>query len=182
MSLIIPKQPEELVFHIDRLWNGEVCPDDRLKAAVTISQTQDGLLVRASMPELHDQKVPEVQKGKRVDNLWTFDVVELFLVGPGHRYLEIELGAGGHWLVLGFDRLRHRESDHELLKPWFRFWKTEKKEWFSQITIPWNIVPENLRAINAFVIAAGKHLSFSPLPGDKPDFHQPDSYPSVQLQ
>ncbi len=177
----IPREPQEIHLPINNQWDGSACPDDRLRADVSISQSKEGLRVRAEMPVLHDQRVPRAQKGTRVDKLWTFDVVELFLVGPGHRYLELELGAGGHWLLLGFDRIRHRENDYEHLKPLFRFWKTEQKTWVSQIVIPWELVPENLRALNAFIIAAGKYLAFSPLPGNKPDFHQPDCFPSAKL-
>ena len=119
--------------------------------------------------------------GRRVDGLWDFDVVELFLVGPGHQYLEIELGAGGHFLILGFDSIRRRSQGYETFVPVLRFEKTGEKVWTSSLTIPWKMVPENLRAMNAFAIMAGQFLAYSPVPGEQPDYHQPDHYPSASL-
>ncbi len=177
----IPHSPEELFLRVDRLWNGSDCPDDRLWAEVFVSQTKEGLVIRAQAPMLHDQKVPDAPMGSRVEGLWDFDVVELFLVGPGHTYLEIELGAGGHFLVLGFDSIRHRSNAFEYFAPVLRFERTGEKLWKSSLTIPWKMIPENLRALNAFVIMSGQFLAFSPVPGKEPDYHQPDMYPSMSL-
>lgn len=177
--LSIPKYPEELHLHIDKLWDGSDCPDDRLVAEVFLSQTKEGIHLQAQAPMLHEQKVPDAPTGSRVEGLWEHDVVELFLVGPGHQYLEIELGAGGHFLALGFDSIRHRSNAYETFAPILRFERTNEKTWKSSMTIPWKMVPENLRAFNAFAIMAGQLLAYSPVPGEQPDFHQPDHYPSI---
>jgi len=177
----IPDSPEELHLHIDRLWDGSPCPDGHLFAEVFLSQTKEGIHLRVEAPMLHDQKVPDVPMGSRVEGLWEFDVVELFLVGPGHQYLEIELGAGGHFLALGFDSIRHRSDAYESFAPVLRFEKTGEKLWRSSLTIPWKMIPENLRALNAFAIMAGQFLAYSPVPGEQPDYHQPDRYPNVSL-
>lgn len=179
--LLIPKAQGELSLHIDRLWDGSPCTDDRLWADVFIAHTKEGLLIRAQAPMLHEQKIPDAPMGSRVDGLWEYDVVELFFVGPGHQYLEIELGAGGHFLILGFDSIRHRSDDYESFAPILRFEKTNEKTWKSSVTIPWKLVPENLRALNAFAIMAGQFLAYSPVPGEQPDYHQPDRYPSASL-
>lgn len=177
----IPYVPAEFKLHIDRLWDGSMCPDDRLWADVFVSQAKDGLHVRVQAPMLHEQKVPDAPIGSRVEGLWEYDVVELFLVGPGHQYLEIELGAGGHFLVLGFDSIRHRSDAYESFAPALRFEKTGEKIWMSSLTIPWKMVTENLRALNAFAIMAGQFLAYSSVPGEQPDYHQPDRYPSASL-
>ncbi|MBI2475028.1 hypothetical protein HYV69_01240 [Candidatus Uhrbacteria bacterium] len=178
MTLIIPKQPDKITLRVDHLWNGEVCQNDRVFADIEISEHQNGFNVKVESPVLHDQKIPiEAATGSRVEGLWNYDVVELFLVGPGHRYLEIELGAGGHFLILGFDRIRHCSNEYKNFQPILSHKKTLGKTWVSELMIPWKIVPENLRALNVFMIASGQFLSYSPLPGDKPDFHQPDFYP-----
>ena len=57
----------------------------------------------------------------RVADLYEYDVVECFLVGEGGRYLEVELGAGGHFLVLSFDAPRVLADAHEDLDPVLRF-------------------------------------------------------------
>ncbi|MEK7620560.1 MAG: hypothetical protein AAB413_04980 [Patescibacteria group bacterium] len=177
--LRISHAPQELTLRVDRLWDGKVCPDDRLWANAYVSQTKEGLRIRVEAPMLHDQKVPDAPMGSRVEGLWDYDVVELFLVGPGHTYLEIELGAGGHFLVLGFDSIRHRSDAFENFAPVLRFEKTGEKLWKSSFTIPWKMIPENLRALNAFAIMAGQFLSYSSVPGEQPDFHQPDHYPAL---
>lgn len=177
----IPHAPEELNLHINKNWDGSPCPDDRLWADVFIAQTKEGLLIRAQAPMIHEQKVPDAPIGSRVEGLWEHDVVELFLVGPGHQYLEIELGAGGHFLVLGFDSIRHKSDAYESFAPVLRFEKTGEKVWKSSMTIPWKMVPENLRALNAFAIMAVQFLAYSSVPGTEPDYHQPDRYPSASL-
>lgn len=177
----IPHLPEELHLHIEKNWDGSPCADDRLWADVFLAQTKEGLFIRAQAPMLHEQKVPETPMGSRVEGLWEFDVVELFLVGPGHQYLEIELGAGGHFLVLGFDSIRHRSDSFESFTPILRYEKTGEKIWMSSLTIPWKMVPENLRALNTFAIMAGQFLAYSSVSGEQPNFHQPDRYPSASL-
>ncbi len=179
--ILIPHHPEILTLHMDHLWNGSMCPDDRLWADLQVSQIKDGLHVRALAPLLLEQRVPEAPMGSRVEGLWNFDVVELFLVGPGHQYVELELGAGGHFLLLGFDSIRRRSNTFETLRPVIRFEKTSEKQWVSEVTIPWKIVPENLRAINAFAIMGSHFLAFGALPGTEPDFHQPDFFPAASL-
>ena len=182
MSLTIPKQPEKLSIRVDRLWNGDQCPDERVHCVFDLSITSEGLCVQTESPILHEQRIPtEAAIGSRVEELWNFDVVELFLVGPGHQYLEIELGAGGHFLILCFDRIRHQSKDYKNFQPILQFHKTQQKTWVSKLTIPWKIIPENLRALNAFMISSGQFLAYSPLPGDKPDFHQPDFYPTISV-
>jgi hypothetical protein len=177
----IPHHPQELHLRIDRLWDGSTCPDDRLWANLFVSQTKEGICVRAQGPMLHEQKIPDAPMGSRVEGLWDYDVIELFLVGPGHQYLEIELGAGGHFLVLRFDSIRRRSDSFESFVPILRFEKTGTKLWHSSLTIPWYIIPENLRAMNAFAIMAGQFLAYSSVPGEEPDYHQPDRYPSASL-
>jgi hypothetical protein len=179
--LHIPSQPSTLSFRVDRLWDGNPCPDDRLWAELQLSKGKDGIKVSVQAPRLHEQSVPDVPMGSRVDKLWEHDVVELFLVGPGHEYVELELGAGGHFLVLGFSSIRKRVNDFTDFKPIVRFEHTSEKIWASNIVLPWKMIPENLRAINVFAIMAGQFMAYAPVPGIEPDFHQPDYYPVVSL-
>jgi hypothetical protein len=177
----IPNSPERLHLKIDRCWNGSKCQDDRLWAHVELSQTRTGLHVNVQAPMLHEQSIPDGPIGSRVDGLWNFDVVEVFFVGPGHQYLEIELGAGGHFLVLGYSSVKKRSIEYDTFEPIVRFEKTNNKHWTSELVVPWYMIPENLRGMNAFAVMAGQHLAFEPIPGLKPDFHQPDYFPQVSL-
>lgn len=177
----ISQQPDVLTLHIDHLWNGNISPDDRLWADVELSQNKEGIIVRVHAPMLLEQTIPDAPIGSRVEGLWNFDVVELFLVGAGHQYLELELGAGGHFLILGFDSVRRRSNSYESLHPVVRFEKTAEKHWVSEVTLPWKIIPENLRALNAFAIMTGQFLAYEALPGTEPDFHQPDFFPIASV-
>ncbi|NQV90640.1 hypothetical protein HQ487_04545 [Candidatus Uhrbacteria bacterium] len=179
--LIIPQSQDELILPIKDLWDGSACPDDRLFAQVGLSVNKEGLLVRVEAPMLHEQRIPDAPTGTRVEGLWEYDVVEVFLVGPGHQYLEIELGAGGHFLVLGFDSIRHREHAYEKFAPILRYEKTGEKMWRSSLVIPWKMIPENLRGLNTFAIMSGQFLAFAPVSGKEADFHQPDKYPQATI-
>ncbi len=181
MQIIIPQHPKSFDLSVTHLWNGSVCPDERIRASVSLSQVQGGISVCVEAPVLHEQHIPDAPIGSRIADLWNYDVVEVFFVGPGHEYLELELGAGGHWLLLGFDRIRHTRDSYTELKPGIQYKKTLEKTWVSEIVVPWEIIPENLRGLNAFVIASGQFLAYTLLPGAEPDFHQPDFYPSARL-
>jgi len=175
-------QSKEVCLKIEHLWDGSLCMDERLWAEVSLVQTKQGLVITTRSPVLADQNIPGFPVGIRVDGLWNHDVVEIFFVGPGHQYLEIELGAGGHFLVLGFDSIRHCSNTFRSFDPNLVFDQTNGQIWKSEILIPYKIIPENLRAINAFAILSGHFLAYAPVPGEKPDFHQPDHFPFFTLQ
>lgn len=180
-TLIIPHHPVELTLAVCRLWNGNPCPNTQLQAKVTLTQTPGGLRISAEMPCRGSELIPNVSPGARVANLWEYDVVEVFFAGLKHHYLEVELGTGGHWLVLEFNEIRKRCNEHERFTPDLIYKKTPRNTWISTIIIPWNFIPKPLRALNAFVIAENQFLSFSPLPGKEPDFHQPDHFPFAKF-
>lgn len=184
--MIIPRAPEELALRIDRYWNGAACPDTRLHGAVALSSTPDGLRITATLPHQASPNVPAQPPGTRVANLWTYDVVECFIVGA-RTYLEVELGAGGHFLVLGFctraPRVRDREYRH--FRPaleWLPSAPEDPGRWRSSVVIPWDMVPERVHALNAFVVVRDQYLAYHPTEGPAPDFHQPQAFPTVSLR
>ena len=170
---------------IEREWDGRPCADARLHGEVRLSlpaggpQTR-GLEIQASLPHQHAPRVPEQPPHTRVADLYEYDVVECFLVGEGGRYLEVELGAGGHFLVLSFDAPRVLADAHEDLDPVLRF-EEGTSRWRSTLTLPEDFLPTGVCAVNAFVIAGGHHLAWHPVPGARPDFHQPGCFPRVSL-
>ena len=87
---------------IEREWSGAPCADARLHGEVRLSLQPGGLEIQASLPHQETPRVPAGPARTRVADLYEYDVVECFLVGEGGRYLEVELGAGGHFLVLSF--------------------------------------------------------------------------------
>ena len=180
MTLVIPRDPASLVLEIRRRWDGTLCDDPRLRGRVELAARTDGLHIEGRLTDPTPARVPDAPEGSRVVDLWHYDVVECFLVGRGGRYLEVELGAGGHFLVLSFSAVRERCDEHEdlTLVPDHQ---RDPRAWRTALTLPWHCVPEGLCGINAFALARGEHLAFHSLPGQEPDFHQPHRYPSVLL-
>lgn len=179
--LTIPKDPDSLYFVVNKFWNGADCPDVSYHAEVWISQSTKGLTIRVMAPELPNARIPSAPHDTRVDGLWEYDVVEVFLVGEDGKYLEVELGAGGHWLVLGFEGVRNKVNDFTSFAPDHRHSSAVLGTWQSIITIPWDMIPSPLRALNAFVIAGGQFLALNAVPGAEPDFHQPATYPEAEV-
>jgi hypothetical protein len=109
----------------------------------------------------------------RCDGLWEFEVVELFLLGAGERYLELELGPHGHYLALRLEGRRRVVAadlalDFEVVR--------RGPRWHGRARGSRALVPEGLRAANVYAIhgagAARRYLAGSPVPGPAPDFHR----------
>jgi hypothetical protein len=182
MTLVIPLAPERLALPIDRYWDGAPCPLAHLHGRVELSALAGGALeLVASLPHQPHPRLPDAPRGARVANLWEYDVVECFLVGAGGRYLEVELGAGGHFLVLSFSEPRMRSNSHEGLALPVGF-TSDARGWRARAVLETGLLPPGLRALNAFVIAGGAHLAYAALPGPAPDFHQPARFPDARQQ
>jgi hypothetical protein len=179
--LTIPRAPARLALDIRRYWNGAPCPDARLHGRVELTADAEGLSITASLPHQPAPRIPRAPRGTRVADLWKHDVVECFLVGAGGRYLEVELGAGGHFLVLSFTAPRELADAHEALVLPIDF-ASDSRGWRSRARLGWELVPPRLAALNAFVIASGSHLACTPVPGPEPDFHQPARFPRGALE
>jgi hypothetical protein len=178
--LVIPRAPETLRLAIERHWNGAASLDPRLRGELSLSARTEGLALEAALPHQEPARIPAAPSGSRVGNLWEYDVVECFLVGADGRYVELELGAGGHFLVLEFSAPRRLADEHAGLAPALGFERTASG-WRSTLVLPWALVPRELRALGAFAIAGGAFLAAHPLPGAAPDFHQPAAYPRARL-
>lgn len=180
MTLVIPRAPERLVLPLERRWDGAPCPHALLRGRVELSACDAGLELVASLPHQPAPRIPRAPPGTRVADLWDYDVVECFLAGEGGRYLEVELGAGGHFLVLSFSAPRVRSDSHEALRPELEF-ASDAQGWRARLRVDWALVPRGLSALDAFAIAGGHHVAFAPLPGAAPDFHQPARFPRAVL-
>jgi hypothetical protein len=174
--LVIPRAPARLRLPIERHWDGTACGDPRRHGEVSLALSAGELEIAASLPHQDPPRLPDAPAGTRVENLWEYDVVECFLVGRGDRYLEVELGAGGHFLVLAFEAPRQRCDDHAALAPPLAF-RRDTDGWQASLRLPLALVPPGLCALNAFAIAGGSFLAFHAVPGAAPDFHQPASFP-----
>jgi hypothetical protein len=179
MTLVIPRLPGRLALPIERTWDGSPCPHAHLRGLVELAAREEGLEVRARLPHQPAPRIPASPRGARVADLWQYDVVECFLAGADGRYLEVELGAGGHFLVLTFSAPRVLADAHEALALPVDFAR-DAHAWRSRVVLAGWLVPRPLEALNAFVSAGGAHLAYAPLPGPAPDFHQPARFPPAR--
>ena len=175
----IPDSPASVALPIVTQWDGSPAPLG-VRASVYLSSTDEGLLVRALALHQTPARIPPRPAG-RCDGLWEHDVVEVFLAGEDGTYVEIELGAGGHWLVFGFSAVRERSDEYaDLVLDVTHL--SSADGWDATVTIPWDIIPTAITRMNAFAILGGHHLAYHPVPGTTPDFHQPAHFPRASLE
>jgi len=179
--LRIPRAPERLELVVERHWNGAPLRDPRLRGVVRLQTTLDGVAFEAELPHQATPRLPSAPAGTRVTDLWEYDVVECFLAGRDGSYLELELGAGGHFLALRFDAPRRCCDALEAFEPALRH-RADAGGWSACLLAPWSIVPAEIVALNAFVAAGGELLAHAPLPGPRADFHQPQRFPAARLE
>lgn len=181
--MLIPYAPHVLVLSITTYWDGTSCDNTRLHGVVTLGTEADGLCITASLPHQESPCIPAAPPRTRVANLWEYDVVECFVAGA-ESYLEVELGAGGHFLVLDFSVPRVCRNAYETFVPRLTFEPCleGKPAWRSSILIPWSMVPVPVQGVNAYVISQDHYLCYHPMPGSRPDFHQPGRFPQVRLE
>lgn len=179
--LSIPRAPETVSLVVDALWNAQTCLNRLIRAKVDLSTSGDGLRVSVAMPRRVNEQIPNSPIGSRVEGLWNYDVVELFLRGQGDHYLEMELGAGGHYLALEFNGVRQRINDFaDRIIP--VQYQKYADQWTSEIVIPWNMIPDSVYSLNAYVIASGEFLAYAPVPGLEPNFHQLEAFAPCQIE
>jgi len=180
--MLIPHTPDVLVLPIVTYWDGTSCANTRLHGVVTLGVEAEGLWITATLPHQACPSVPVLPPCTRVANLWEYDVVECFVVGA-EGYLEVEVSAGGHFLVLDFAAPRVCRNAYEAFVPRMTFEPclAGKPVWHASILIPWSMMPVPVQGVNAYVISRNHYLCYSPLPGPKPDFHQPERFPHVRL-
>lgn len=171
-----------LTLPIRTYWDGTPCADPRLHGSVVLQPEPSGVRLSATLPHQETPRLPLAPPGTRVANLWEYDVVECFLAGPA-GYLEVEVGAGGHFLALGFTAPRVCRETYETWQPALTFVADSAAgtAWSASLLLPWSMLPEPVVAINAYVISGGQYLCYHPLPGARPDFHQPARFPPFHL-
>jgi hypothetical protein len=130
----------------------------------------------------HGDPPPSAPPGT-TPGLWEFEVVELFLLGEGERYLEIELGPHGHHLVLRLEGRRHVVESGLPIE--FRVERSESR-WHGHARLSRHWLPTGLHAANAYAIhgqgAARRYLAAHPVPGPEPDFHRLEHFAPLALE
>ena len=175
-----------------RRWDGGDAPTG-LDVGVAVEVAGSELVLSWRVSLLESPRVPSVPAGF-LDGLWEFDVVELFLApaaaGEGKtRYLELEVGPGGHWLALSLADVRVREAVLERL-PVRVAGVVERATWRGSLRVAFEEVerivgPLPWRGLGCAVLGGGigdcAYLTSSRLPGPRPDFHQPHAWPLLPL-
>lgn len=159
---------------IAQTWDGQPArPDEEVNLQLRVEG--DALIIEVEAP-FHGDSPPEAPRGPTWA-LWEHEVVELFILGPGLRYTEIELGPYGHHLVLQLEGVRQIVA-REL--PIAFTASREGGLWRGVATVPLSLLPPGPHRVNATAIhgqgAARRYLAWAPMPGEKPDFHRLDFY------
>lgn len=171
------------MLRIGQTWDGVPLPAER-QATLSLFADPLGLLVRVDAPYFADP-APPGPPGP-TPGLWEFEVVELFVAGPGTdadlRYLEIELGPHGHHLALSLRGVRRPVESGMPLD-----YRAEivGERWRGEACVPWAWLPAGPHRGNAYAIhgvgAGRRYLAMSPTLGEKPDFHQPERFAPLAL-
>ena len=166
-------------FEIHRTWDGHpALPGER--ARVSVERTADALQVTIDAP-WHGDPPPDGPAGSK-DALWQHEVVELFVVGPGEQYLELEFGPHGHFLVLQLEGVRRPKAVGLALD--FAVERVGDR-WRGVARVPPEYLPPGPYTANAYAIhghgEGRRYLACTPVPGPQPDFHRLEVFPAVDL-
>jgi len=165
---------------IGATWDGVPVSGDEV-AVVTIRAAPGGLRVEVEAP-FHGDPPPTTLPGS-TDRLWEHEVVELFVAGPGDRYLEVELGPHGHYLVLQLDGVRRRAGPPLELEHGAEA-RVEAGRWRSAVLLPSRLLPPGPHRVNAYALhgaAPRRYLAHAPVPGPAPDFHRLERFAPMAL-
>lgn len=164
---------------IENAWDGSpLAPSHWI--TVHLLEDAEGIEVRVQAPFYGDPAPPDAPVGP-TDKLWEHEVVELFILGPGGHYTEIELSPSGHHLVLMLDGVR---SPVATGLPMAFEVQIADGRWAGTARLDAAYLPDAPWRINATAIHGSgperTYLSWVPLPGDEPDFHQPSVFRSAR--
>ncbi len=164
---------------IESEWNGAAI-SARHWITIHLIDRGDAVEIRVHAP-LYGSPLPPTGPVGPTDALWTHEVVEVFFFGANDQYTEIELAPSGHHLVLQLNGIRNPVAT----KLEIQFESTvHSVNWTGTAHIPKALLPPGPHRVNATAIHGEdehrRYLSWIRLPGDAPDFHQPDC--SLPLQ
>jgi hypothetical protein len=161
-------------------WGGSAVAERDVTTVRVAEATGGGLIVEIDAPFRGDA-APASLPGP-TDRLYEFEVVELFLAAAEHpeRYLEVELSPHGHHFVLRFEGVRNA-AEKALQIPYTA--RIEGERWRGAAFLAAELLPPGECTANAFALSgpagARRHSLAHPLPGARPNFHQPEAYPPL---
>ena len=179
-------------FTLAKTWNGSlVSQEDRVHIEI---QHSDPLTIRIEIIAPYYNNPPPSGAVGSHWGLWEHDVVEIFFVGSDGHYIETEFGPHGHYLILQLDKPRHIIKKDLTCRYQSR---VLGNRWKGEVELSRSILPQDLDKINLFAIFTipqiknetaalpssaavtqkRRHLLWGTLPGEDPDFHQPQHFP-----
>lgn len=134
---------------------------------------------------------PQARPGQFLAELWKFDCVEFFIANArSERYLEFNLAANGAWWSAEFIGPRQRAEVQHVAFPEVATFAELSPEggWLSAMAIPLDLLQARIDwSLESFVNVTAivetpqqRFVSANPLPGDTPDFHQPQHFSRVE--
>ena len=170
-----------IVLVVGRTWDGRLVPRAE-RAELRLSWEEAHLRVDVDAPYAGDP-APTTPIGP-TPGLWEHEVVELFVVLENGRYVELELSPHGHHLLLTLSGVRTVDQQG-LPVEWSPHLDAATGRWTGTARVARTLFPSRPVRCNAFRIAgvgAGRRYQvMAPLPGERPDFHQPDHFPPWML-
>lgn len=155
---------------IERTWDGRLA---RAEEAVDLDLHLDDEALCIDFSATHHGDPPPEGPAGPTDRLWEHEVVELFVVGAGDRYTEIELGPAGHHLVLQLEGVRNVVASK---LPLTYASRTHDGRWTGRAVIGRELLPELPWTLNAYAIhgqgGRRRYLALTPVPGPQPDYHR----------
>ena len=167
-------------YAIEHTWDGHRLAQAQ-QASLQLIFQPSSVTIQISAP-YHNDPAPQHPSGSLWD-LWTYEVVEVFLVGVDGAYTEMEFGPHGHYLILRLDGPRS-VIDHGHAIEYTA--TIRDKRWIGTAIVPTILLPNNIDRINCFAIhGEAENRSYcchSPLPHPHPDFHQPHRFPKLHTK
>jgi hypothetical protein len=160
--------------HVTQTWDGKpALPSEEAHLFMCVDHKALHVRVQAAF---HNDAPPQAPPGF-VQELWEYELVEVFLLGRAGHYLEIELGPHGHYLVYYLSGVRQVER---LVTPVQVHCAIQGDRWLGEIVIDLDDLPEGLSHVNGYALhgqgAGRRYLAANPVGGAAPDFHQPQDF------
>ena len=129
-------------FKVASLWDGTKLPEsEQVSVAVNVDvlpSKEACLVIDVEAPFFNDAK-PASDAPLNLDGLWNYEVVEVFIKGRHDKYIEIEMGPHGHYLILACDG--YRQCFSRRISPISYVAKISSDRWTAKMVCPIDLLP-----------------------------------------
>ena len=203
---MFPGQEDFLFYNITTLWNGTaVDHEEFVSVSLSVDDASQDLVVTFSGPfwnNLTPEDRPALQNDthcptRPYNELWKYEVAEIFFLNDEDEYLEIEINPQGKYLLILLDGYRTTRLSLLPLFPDGVEWENDcyalqqDCRWTSSAIIPKRYMPANVNKFNAYAIhhdCRDEPVYESLFPVDpvednvtRPDFHYLPAFEPISL-